>query len=212
MKKLLTLLFFVGFAYQIYGQTTALFEGQIHYTFQYEDRTGAMSAAQTAQFMGTEQLYTIKGNRYRSEMNGQLNIIQVYPGNDTIYNLMKGVGALLYIDARIPSDSVLSYKIVKTDDVIAGFSCNLLEITSKEGNLQVWYSDQVRIDPIHFKEHEFGLWNKQMELAHGALPLKFISETKKFRISMTAQKIIPMEIDNSLFILPKGLPLVPSPK
>ena len=188
------------------------FEGEIQYAFKFHDNTGAMPDQQSVQLFGTEQAYSIKGGKYRSEMNGLLRATQVYTGGDTLYNLMKGVNAILFIQANINPDSLISYEIKPVQEKIAGHICDLLEIKSTDGLLQCWFSRDVRVNPADFQHHAYGFWKLSLELTDGALPLKSITDTKKTRMEIVATAVKARKVDDSQFALPAGLPLVPSPE
>jgi Domain of unknown function (DUF4412) len=210
MKKILipSALFLVFAA----AAQTGPFEGKIVYNLKFHDKTGAMSDAQSAQYLGTEQRYYIEGGRYRSEMNGLMQMTQVYPDNDTLYTTMKGMNALLYVDARILKDEVITQTITASEEKIAGYACKLLEIKSKKGSLKYWFSEEVRADPADYQNHQYGFWKLCLELTGGALPLRLVSDDPKVLMETVAQSVVREEVDDILFVLPKGLPLTPSPE
>lgn len=188
------------------------FEGEIQYALKFHDNTGTMSDQQAVQLLGTEQAYSIKSRRYRSEMNGLLQATQVYTGGDTLYSLMKGVNAILFTRVNTNPDSLISYEIKPLGEKIAGYACDLLEIKSRDGLLQYWFSKDVVVNSADFQGHQYGFWKLSLELTGGALPLKSINDTKKMRMEIVAVAVRAGKVDDAQFVLPTGLPLVPSPE
>ncbi len=191
---------------------SATFEGEIQYAFQFHDNTGALPDQQAVQLFGTEQAYSIKGSKYRFEMNGILRVTQVYPGGDTLYCLVKGANAIQFIKANTNPDSLISYEIKAVQEKIAGYTCDLLEIKSRDGLLQYWFSKDLRANPADFQHHAYGFWKLSLELTGGALPLKSITNNKKMRLEMVATAVKAGKVSDAQFVLPEGLPLVPSPE
>ena len=75
------------------------FEGKIIYDMKFIDKTGEMSKKEAKMFMGDKQIYTYKNGKYKSETNGMMKTTQIYLGKDTIYNHIKGMKNVLWIDA-----------------------------------------------------------------------------------------------------------------
>ena len=196
----------------IWGQMASFFEGEIIYDFHRRDKSQKLSEVASDNYFGTELSYTIKNNCYRAENNGKLKLVQIYKGSDTLYSAIAGINVQLYDISTIPSDSVISYKISETSDTIAGYPCKTLEITTKKCFLQYWFNDQIRINPDAFKRHEIGFWRIQLELTNGAFPLKSTAESPEGRMEMTAKSIVSKKIEDDIFTLEKGLPLIPTPK
>jgi hypothetical protein len=203
------LIWSILFIQDINGQ---MFEGRIEYNMAFKDKAGAMSDAQSANLLGTAQIYQIKGNKYRSEMNGMLKATQIYKGTDTLFNVMEGVKAVLFVLATNLTDSVLSYSIKPSGEAIAGLPCELLELQTKEGMIQYWYNKSIRINPSDYQNHAYGFWNVLLKLTDGALPLQSITDNKKMRFEMRAVALSAEPVSDAVFLLPPGLPLVKSPE
>ncbi len=187
----------------------AAFEGKITYDLSFEDKTGEMSKKQAQSIMGDQQVYTIKGGKYKSEMNGGMNITQYYLGQDTLFSQMKGMNGLLWNDARVNPDEIISYDIQKGVATIAGLKCDLLTIQSKEGTTQYYFNKNYRADPAKFALHEYGFWKFCIEKT-GALPMKSVFDTKEFHMEIVAKDFQAMEVSESAFTLP-NLPRVKNP-
>ncbi|MBK8429056.1 MAG: DUF4412 domain-containing protein [Lewinellaceae bacterium] len=211
MKNFILTCLILSFSFPAFSQSSG-FEGEIIYTLKYQDRTGQMTDAQAIQFLGTKQKYLIKGNQYRSEMDGLVQATQIYTGHDTLYNLMKGVNAILFIDALRNPDSLLSYVIKPVQEKIAGYTCDLLEIKSKEGLIQYWYSPEFKVNPADYSRHEYGFWKVSLSLTKGALPLKMVVDARNQYMETVAISVLRKSIEDAAFKLPKGLPLMPNPE
>lgn len=61
------------------------FEGIIKFKLEYKDKTGEMSDDQLKQYIGSEQTYYLKNEKYKSELNGLLKMTTFYNGNDTLF-------------------------------------------------------------------------------------------------------------------------------
>lgn len=188
------------------------FEGAIIYDIVYQDKTGEMSDEEAQQFMGNEQKFSIKGDKYASEMNGFLNVKQIYVGNDTLYSQMGGINALMYIDAKENPDSLISYKITEVDEKILGYDCQLLEIKSTEGLTSYYFNPKIVVNPEDYKNHEYGFWKFSLNVTGGALPLKSISDYEDLKLVIIAKSIDREILDDAIFTLPSDLPLIPSPE
>jgi hypothetical protein len=209
MHKIPTIILSIFFVLNLFTQND--FEGVIHYNLSFEDKTGEMTTEQSLKFMGTKQTYYIKGNKYKSVMNGLLNLTQYYTGKDTLYNQMNGFDGLLYVDAKKSNENVLSYKITNNQDVIGKYECKVLEIMTDKGITKYYYNDKVRVDPSLFINHNYGLWYFCLEQTNGALPLKMVSDSKEGILIITLDELISKELSDDIFEIPKDIPIVKSP-
>lgn len=188
------------------------FEGIITYDLKFQDKTGEMNDQEASQFMGNEQVYYIKGNKYKSLMNGMLKVTQYYTGKDTLYNQMIGINGLMYIDARANSEKVISFQIIKNQLNVAGYSCDLLEIKTNEGTTLYYYNQEIRVNPQDYKNHKYGLWYYCLEKTNGALPIKMITDVSDVKLSLEAKAIEIKNLEDAVFAIPKGIPIIKSPE
>jgi hypothetical protein len=199
-----TLLFYSAFLFPTISFTqTAHFEGTIIYDLKWHDQTGEMPDDQLNRLIGQEQHYHVKGNRYRSEINGSRGMVQLYLGDDTLYSISTSAQDIVQVNVTEAQDSVISYKIVPTDEVILGYPCKVLEIITRDGYSKYWFNDQVRIDPETYTRHAYGLWYFKLKLTNGALPLKALSENKQVRFESVARSIKKEILREDMFLLPK---------
>jgi hypothetical protein len=197
---------------QLSVQSQKNFEGVITYDLDFRDKSGQMSDDEAKQYIGNTQTYSIKGKKYKTELNGLLKIQVFYPGTDTLFTKMNGVNELMYVEASKGDEKVLSYTIKKSITTIAGYSCNLLEVTSTTGSIKYYYSSKVKINASDFKNHKQGLWEFCLEKTNGALALKAIQDYKDSKVTMVAKTIEKKELDDVIFELPKGLSKIKNPE
>lgn len=194
-----------------HGQNSNSFEGIIKYKLKFQDKTGEMSDEDGKMFMGDEQIYYIKENKYRSEMNGMMKMTQIYSGNDTLYSLMGGIDAVLFNLAIENPDSLISYKIEDSKEKIKGLKCKVLKIIADNGTVDYYFNPIIAIASDAYKNHKYGFWKLSLEVTNGALPLKLIADYGDVKIETVAKKITPQALNDNLFIVP-NLPRVKNPE
>ncbi len=191
------------------ASSPAAFEGKIIYDFKFEDKTGHMSAPMIKAFVGDEQTYVIKGNKYKTVMNGQSKVTQYYLGGDTLYSHFLTVNNLLWNDATVNPDEVISYEIKKGAATIAGIKCDLLTIKSEEGTTLYYFNRKYRANPEDYAKHAYGFWKFCIEKTQ-ALPIKQVTDSEELHVEIMAKEIKPMPVDNGEFKLP-NLTLMKNP-
>ncbi len=184
------------------------FEGTITYDLVMEDKTGEMTSEQMKNFMGNEQIYMIKGNKYKTKMNGVLEMTQYYIGGDTLYNHLGE--NLLWIDSTKNPDELINFEIKENVEKVNGIPCDLLTIQSKKETTHYYFNRSYGINPTDYVKHEYGFWKFCIEKTQ-SMPLKIINDSEDLHLEMVAKQIAPMKIDESEFILP-DLPRLESPE
>ena len=104
------------------------------------------------------------------------------------------------------TDSIISFKIINTDEKILGYSCKILEIQKKNSWLQYYVSNDLRIAPATYKKHISYNWDFYGEKANGGLILKSEHRFKYFTMKGIATSLSrrdsdfkALEIDDDLF-------------
>lgn len=119
-------LFFIASSYFSYAQS---FEGKLIYNHSYESKLPNVTSQQFDVMMGTTSEYYIKGAYYKSVMKGTVSELQVYsPTENRLYNKMSITDTLLWNDGSSSSDKVTDYSLAKSDLVILGYKCKVLEV------------------------------------------------------------------------------------
>jgi len=183
------------------ADASSSFEGKIFYDFLVKDKTGEMPGDMAEMMFGTKQTYTAKKGMYKSEFNGQMGMTQIYPGGDSLFMQMAGIDGLLWNDVNLNSDELKSFDIEKNAAEIAGKSCDVITIKSKDGTSQFYYNEAYAVNPKDFSKHEFAFWKFYVEKAK-ALPLKIVMDTDDIYLEATATEVKAMKIDDSEFALP----------
>ena len=189
-----------------------LFEGEILYKLNFHDKTGEMTDEESSQFMGSEQIYYIKDNKYKSVMNGMLGVTQFYTGKDSIYTRMGTSNNLMYTKTDKLKESILSVKEKKSVLKVLGYECDLLEIKTNEGITMYYYNKSIKVNSEDYKNHKYGLWYYCLNKTGGALPLKLSTDVADIKLSIEAKDIKSKKLDLSMFEIPKGLQIVKSPE
>ena len=129
--KILSILFILLFQFSTFSQEN--FEGILKFKIEFIDKTGQMTNEQSKQFMGDKQVYYLKGKKYKSELNGMLKMVAYHEGKDTLFTKMNGVNSLMYTITNEEEEKVISYEFKKTDKVVIGYKCELLEVKTNKG-------------------------------------------------------------------------------
>jgi hypothetical protein len=80
------------------------------------------------------------------------------------------------------TDSVISHRIIDTDEKILGYSCKILEVQKKNSWLQYYFADELKIAPTTYDKHASYNWDFYGEKANGGLILKSEHRLKYFTL------------------------------
>ena len=208
MRKIFSFLLLLSVSTTLSAQ---YFEGKLVYHNTYKSKTDGVSDDQFTEMLGNTMTYYIKGNQFRTEMNGQMVLWQLYnPADNKLYTKMSNSETLFWNDAAVNDDEVLDVQVNKNVTEILGYSCDEIIFKTKEGTQKYYYSSKLSVDASLFTNHKYGNWYDFVSRS-GAVPLKFIDESPEFVMESTAVEIKPMQVDKSLFTLPAGVQSVKSP-
>ncbi|WP_435415411.1 hypothetical protein [Polaribacter aestuariivivens] len=202
-----TLLFFLQFS--IYSQEN--FEGILKFNMQIQDKTGDLADEQSKQFVGDKQTYYLKGKKYKSELNGMLKITTYHEGRDTLFTKMNGTDVLMYSLTNVDEEKVISYEIKKTDKIVLGYKCDLLEVKTNKGFHQYYFNKNLKCAPSTYENHKMGLWDFFTEKTGGALSIISISDVEDFKSTIELIAIERKNLDDTIFVKP-DLPIVKMPE
>lgn len=177
------------------------FEGQITYELTYAPKTANLTKEQAVIFFGDIQVYTIKGDKYKNEMNGKLKMSQYYLGNDTLFITTTQSNELLWVDATRLNDEVLKKELSRNVEIINGITCDLLTITSEKGSFKYYFNSSFKINEQYFKNHKVGFWDI-CTAETKSLMLKSILDTENEYIELVATDIQNKTVDETAFDLP----------
>lgn len=211
MKNLKPILLVLIFLFQTSLSAQEYFEGILKFKVKAQDKTGQMSDEETALYMGTEQTYSIKGKKYKSVLNGMLKLTSFHEGKDTIFSQMVGQNNLFYELTSVAEEKVISYEFKKTDKVVLGYACELLEVKTDKGFHQYYFNRKLKCAPETYKNHKMGLWDFFTEKTGSALSIISISDVEDIKLSIELIAVDRKKLDDSIFIKP-DLPFTKMPK
>lgn len=204
--KCFLLSFFLVNALFVHAQS---FEGKVIYKNEHKSKLPQYSDAQLDHILGDKQEYYIKGNNYKSIFNGNYIRSHLYVGKENKAYTHYAQSDTLYIeDCGKNRDSIISFEILKNQDTIMGIACDMLVIKKASGFIKKVFfnSNYYKINPELFKLHTYGNWYFTLSKIQ-AVSLKSIVETAEYTLIVTAQEIIPMKLDETLFTLPQNQPV-----
>jgi len=187
------------------------FEGVITYRYKFKDKTGFYKPKNVKKLHGTQQKFYFKDDKYKNMLNGESQITQTYL-NDTLYITNKTVRAVMWINAAKPTGKVVSHSITQNAATIGGVSCNLLRVRTTEGTIEYYFNPAYKIDRQQYDKHNYQYRAFCLEMTDGAIPLKFVFNTKKNYMEITCTDIEELSVADSVFDLPTGLAYIQRPK
>jgi len=187
------------------------FEGVVTYKYKFKDKTGFFKSKDVKRLHGNQQKFYFKNDKYKNLLNGESQITETYI-NDTLYTTNKTVRAVMWINAAKPTGKVLSHSITQRAATIDGVSCNLLKVHTTEGSIEYYFNPKYKIDREQYAKHNYQYRAFCLEMTGGAIPLKFVFDTKKSSLDITCTDIQALNISDSLFELPKGVAYIKKPK
>jgi hypothetical protein len=200
MTKLYTFLIVAFFACTATAQT---FEGKIVYKNTYKSKMAGTTDAQFTALMGSIQEYFIKNGDYKSVMNGTYMQWQLYRNTENkLYNKLATTDTIFWNDGAVNADRLLKTEINKNVTKVLGYACDEIIFTCKSGTYKYYYNGDIQVDPALFVGHLCGNWHEYLAKTY-SLPLKLVVETDQFSMESVATEVKAMDVDPSIFQLPK---------
>jgi hypothetical protein len=151
--------------------------------------------------MGTNQAYYIKGGNYKSVFNGSFIKMQTYrTAENKSYALTAKSDSLYSEDYGKNKDMAIRFEIKKATETIMGITCDAITVYTAKSKATYYYNKKYRINPELLVKHQFGNWYYILSKTK-AIPLKTIYEVKEFVLTSTAVKIVPMKLNDDVFII-----------
>ena len=177
------------------------FEGHIKYSNSYKSKMNSVSSAQFEKMMGTQQVYIIKDNYYKSVFNGSYLEIQLYRGDENrCYTLTSQSDTLFWEDCMKNNDAAISYEIKLNQDSVLGIICNEIIVTSLKSKMHIFYNEKFKINPEQYKNHNYGNWYYFISKTK-SVPLKTVLETDQFIFTSIASEIKSYKINDNAFLI-----------
>lgn len=207
MKKLITSLALLISLISV-AQT---FEGEIVYTNTIKSKNAQITSEQWMNMLGSKQHFYIKGNHYKSETNGSMMQWQLYvPSDNKLYSKMGNSDVLLWNDASVRNEEILSSSVKPHAATILGYDCDELTLTCKSGVQVYYYSSKLAADSKLYEKHVYGNWYDFLKQAKG-MSLKTILETPQFILEQVATEVNTKKLDDAFFALPADTKSTKSP-
>lgn len=204
MSKLITVLV-VLFVLSCKGPENKYFSGIVEYAYTYaSDSLNTDSLAKLRPAKGILRYDTLN---YQSKFISADTNTNYYSG---LYNKCISqtnyLGNYECVDYGAFTDSVISYKVLDTDEKILGYSCKILEVQKKNSWLQYYFSNDLKLAPATYRRHASYNWDFYGEKANGGLILKSEHRLKYFTLRGIATSLRErdnnfkaLEIDEKLF-------------
>lgn len=152
------------------------FSGKIVYRNSFTTLAGQDISDKIAPIMGSENLYYISGENYKSYTEKK-QLLELYTAKTNQMQYFIN-GQQSNVDAAINTPDVV-VKPLADKATIAGYACQSLQIDAG-GNTTVYYfSPKLRVNQELYKKHLAGNWYAFLQASHGALPLKFVMTDRK---------------------------------
>ena len=175
------------------------FEGKIMYSNNYQSKVPNYSSEQLNNLMGTQQVYVIKGNNYKSAFNGAFIKLQMYRGDENKSYTLTGKNDTLYCeDYNTNKDEAVKYELQKNKETVLGITCDVLIVEAKKSKTYFYFNSKYSINPELFKGHNYGNWYYTISKTK-ALPLKIVFENEQFIMTSLATEITPMKFEDNVF-------------
>lgn len=175
------------------------FEGKIMYSNSYQSKITNLTNEQLNGLMGTQQVYVIKGNNYKSALNGSFTKLQIYRGDENkSYTLTAKSDTLYWEDYGQNKDKAISYEIKQNQDTVLGITCNVIVVQTEKSKTYFYYNSKYSVNPELFKQHNYGNWYYIISKTK-ALPLKTVFENEQFVMTSIATEITPMKLEDNVF-------------
>ena len=181
------------------------FTGTIEYAYTYS--SDSLNADSLAKTRPSKSLLRYDTLNYQSKFIGVDTIVYYYSGR--FNKSLSETGHLKNYECEdygVFTDSVISYKLIDTDEKILGYSCKILEIQKKNSWLRYYVSNDLKIAPATYRQHKSYNWDIYGDKASGGLILRSEHRFKYFTMKGIATAIEAgpagfkaLEIDEKLF-------------
>jgi len=204
MNRLL-LFFAMIFIIGCNSQGNKYFTGTIEYAYTYS--SDSLNADSLAKTRPSKSLLSYDTINYQSRFTGVDTSTYYYSGK--FNKCLSGTGHLGKYECEdygTFTDSVISYKLLDTDEKILGYGCKILEIQKKNSWLRYYVSNELKIAPATYRQHVSYNWDVYGDKANGGLILRSEHRFKYFTmkgiataIELRAADFKALEIDEKLF-------------
>lgn len=185
------------------------FEGRIYYINTFLIKDPMIDSVDLVKRMGYASVYTYKKGKFLWSSQGSNFQFEIYdPQTALVMDKYSDRDTLHVIDVFLKADSMISYKIIKSADIICGYVCDAIELkikSSNDGSLisrTIYYTSRLHIDPMHFRRYR-SYANNQVYQIIQAVPLRIVMDFEGFPVTiiMNAERVEVVSIDDREFQL-----------
>ncbi len=157
----------------------AYFAGQIEYEYVYQ--SASINADSLAKTRSRSSIFRFDGFNYQSCFIGKDTATYFYDGSSGRCLSRSGkLGKFECEDYSIATDSVLSWRIVETEEKVLGQSVCILEIQGRYFFTRYFVSREMKMSPFVWQKHLAYNWSFYGDKAEGGLILKLEHHFKNY--------------------------------
>lgn len=196
MKSFVCFCLFACTYYSGYCQSKE-FEGYIIYRYSYFSLDGEDITEQMLIDKDSVQHYYINRENYIFFGQSQ-NFQQLYNSKTNRYFYPKD-GHVMYANAANSSGQKAKFKNLPEEKIIMGKVCKAIELKQGENSTIYYYSNDIRVNPEPFSNHNLGEFGPYLKETGGCLSLQIISKNKEYTMVMTAEFIQEIHLSEDGF-------------
>ncbi len=196
MKSFILFSFFVSICFTAFSQSKD-FEGYIIYRYSYFSPDGVDITEKMLVENDSVQHYYINRENYISYGQSQ-NFQQLYNSKTNRYFYPKN-GNIMYLDAANAFGEKVKFKGISEEKIVLGKLCKGIEMTSGENSTIYFFSEEIKVNPEPFKNHNLGGFGPYLKETGGCLSLQIISKYEDYTLVMTAEFIQEIELTKDGF-------------
>jgi hypothetical protein len=184
-----------------FGQS---FEGEIVYQTSFKSKIPDITAKEFSSVMSVGKNFFIKDGDFKYETDGAHQLWQLYINADNkLYHKYSNSEVLIWNDASVNREEVLSTEIYKDAAEILGYKCDEIILNCNIGIHKYYFSSKLHIDGKLYTNCLIDNWYAYLSNAN-AIPLKIVFDNEQVSMETTAIAVKPMILDKSIFTLPEG--------
>ena len=196
-----TFLYFIIISSSLSDISESYFEGNIQFEHSYKSNSIDIDSLKIIR--SNSAFYLFKGPYYKGVTYSKDTLIYIYNGNLSKCLFSKTSDNSVYcFDYSQSNDSKLkSWKILKATKEILGYKCNILVFEYPSYTSKYYYSKEIKLDPKVYETHAAYDYKKRLELTEGSVALLSEIIYPEYTMSISATKIISMEVSDNEFYL-----------
>jgi hypothetical protein len=184
-----------------FGQS---FEGEIVYQTRFKSKIPDITAKEFSSVMSVGKNFFIKDGDFKYETDGAHELWQLYTNADNkLYHKYSNSEVLIWNDASVNREEVLSTEIYKDAAEILGYKCDEIILNCNIGIHKYYFSSKLHIDGKLYANCLIDNWYAYLSNAN-AIPLKIVFDNEQVSVETTAIAVKPMILDKGIFTLPEG--------